>query len=107
MTDELAIACTLGATDFAARSALMGGLGADALIDARRDGTRAVLRFRALAGVRERVDAFVAAESGCCAFLTLRVTGAPGEIVLTIDAPADAEAVLADMVSAFGVGSPA
>lgn len=37
----------------------------------RNDGTRAELRFAAGAGVRERVDAIVAAESDCCAFLTM------------------------------------
>jgi hypothetical protein len=102
MPHELPIACTLNATGFAAREALMAELGRDALIDVDHAGTRAQLRFAAGAGVRRRVDAFVDGESRCCAFLTMRVTRSGDQVLLDIDAPAHAEQVLAEMVAAFG-----
>jgi hypothetical protein len=51
--------------------------------------------------VRERLEAVVAAESVCCAFLTMRVRVAPDSLALTIDAPDGAEPVLAELVGAF------
>jgi hypothetical protein len=99
--DELPIACSLSATDVLKRLQQMTDLGRDALLDSDLDGTRARLRFAAGAGIRDRVDAIVAAESSCCAFLTLRVTSEPDAVVLTIDAPEDAALVLADLVDAF------
>jgi hypothetical protein len=53
------------------------------------------------AGVRQRVDAIVAAESRCCAFLAMRVTEAPDRIVLTIQGPDGAEVVVRELVDAF------
>jgi hypothetical protein len=47
------------------------------------------------------VQRLVAAESQCCAFLTMRLDDAPGEVRLTIDAPEDAEPVLGELVNAF------
>ena len=58
-------------------------------------------RFAARPGVRDRVEAFAASERVCCAFLSLDVSAAEDEVVLTIDAPAGAEPVLAEMVAAF------
>jgi hypothetical protein len=98
---HLPIACTLGAADFADREAVMAQLGRDALVSAERDAARARLRFAADAGIRDRVDSFVAAESSCCAFLTMRVEEIDDEIVLSIEAPDDAQPVLAEMVDAF------
>ena len=102
MPQTLPIACTLNAADFSAREALIADLGRDALLDASQDGPRAVLRFAAGEGISERIDAFVAGERACCAFLTMGVTRTGDEIELRIDAPSDAEAVLAEMVAAFG-----
>jgi len=81
----------------------MAALGRDALIDRRVDGTHAQLRFAAAAGagVRERVDAIVAAESSCCAFLRLRATHAPDAVVVTVDAPEGAGSALVEWVDAF------
>jgi len=83
----------------------MAALGAAALLDVRHVGRHAELRFAARTGVRERVEAVVAAESECCAFLTMRVTGARDAIVLTIDAPEGAEPVQQELVDAFA-GAP-
>lgn len=101
MPDALPIACSLTATELPARLETLAALGRDALLDHRLEGSRAELRFAAHDGVRDRVDAAVDAESRCCAFLDMRVTEAPGAVLLTITAPAGAEPVLAELVGAF------
>jgi hypothetical protein len=101
MPTDLPIACSLSATELPARLAQISELGRDALVDARTDGTRAELRFAAGPGVRERLAEIVAAESACCAFLTMAVGETPEELVLTIEAPEGAELVLAELVDAF------
>lgn len=101
MPSELPIACSLNASELPARLAAMADLGRDALIDARTAPTRAELRFAAGAGVRARVEAIVAAESECCAFLAMHVSDEPDTVVLTIDAPEDAALVLSELVDAF------
>jgi hypothetical protein len=104
MPEELPIACSLSASDLEGRLAEMAALGRRALIDSRADGAHAQLRFAAGAGVRERVDAIVAAESQCCAFLTMRVTDGPDTVVLSVDAADGAEPVLHELVDAFQPG---
>jgi hypothetical protein len=101
MPTELPIACSLNATELPARLAEMAALGRDALLDARTGQTRAELRFAGGAGVCERAKAIVAAESQCCAFLTMAVTAESDTVLLAIDAPEGAEIVLAELVDAF------
>jgi hypothetical protein len=101
MPDDPPIACSLSAIALPVRQAQMAELGRDALVATHVAGSHAELSFAAGAGVRERVQRFVAAESECCAFLTMRVHDAPDEVRLTIDAPEEAEPVLAEFVSAF------
>jgi hypothetical protein len=101
MTDEQPIACSLNATDLSKRLGDMSALGEDALVDARTDRRRAELRFEADTDVRERLEAIVAAESSCCSFLTMSLTGESDAVVLTIDAPEGAEVVLDEIVAAF------
>lgn len=98
---ELPIVCSLSAADLSTRLREMADLGRAALIDARYEPTRADLRFAAGAGIRDRVQGIVAAESRCCAFLAMTVTGEPGSVVLTIRAPDGAEPALAELVDAF------
>lgn len=102
MPDNLPIACSLSASDMEQRLREIAALGADALIASRRVGAHAELRFAAGGGIRERVEEIVAAESRCCAFLEMRVSDGPDTVVLTLDAPEDAEPVLAEFVEAFG-----
>jgi hypothetical protein len=104
MPEELPIACSLTASEFPARMAEMAELGRDALVGARVDAGHAELRFAASDRVRPRVERFVEAESRCCAFLTFQLTDAADEVLLSIDAPAEAQGVLADLVAAFGAG---
>jgi hypothetical protein len=88
----MTIACSLNATDLAQRREEMRAV---PLL-----GARVQLRFAPTD--RERVERIVEAESRCCPFLTMDVTEKVGELVLTVDAPKGAEAVLAALVEAFG-----
>jgi len=101
MPTDLPIACSLTATELPRRLAEMADLGRAALADAHTEPLWAELRFAVGAGVRDRVQAVVAAESHCCAFLNMRVTEEPDTVVLTIEAPEGAEIVLAELVDAF------
>jgi len=98
---HLPIACSLSATELPMRLEEIADLGRTALLDVRDDGRRVRLRFATGPGVHERVDAIVAAEAECCAFLTIDVAEEPDAIVVTIDAPAGGELVLAELVEAF------
>ncbi|WP_259315349.1 hypothetical protein [Capillimicrobium parvum] len=91
----------MSASELPRRLEEMAHLGRAALVDAHADSRWAKLCFAAGAGVRDRVLAVAAAEAGCCAFLTMRVTDEPDTVVLTIDAPDGAELVLAELVAAF------
>lgn len=101
MSTALPIVCSLSAGDLAARLAQIVALGRDALLEVRHEATHAQLRFAAHDGVRARVDGIVAAESECCAFLTMRVSDLADTVVLSIDAPQGADLVLAELVGAF------
>ena len=76
----------------------MRTLGEEALIATSNDG---VVRFRAGTAVRERLEAMVAEEARCCPFLRLDLREQAGELVLTIRAPEEAEALAAELAGAF------
>jgi len=97
----LPIACTLNATDLRARGEELRALGRDALLDATEDEGRAVLRFRADPSVGKRVEAIVAAESECCAFLDFEVVHGPDTTVLTISAPNGGAEMVHELVAAL------
>jgi hypothetical protein len=101
MSTALPIACSLSAGELHVRQTHIAELGRDALVSATVDGRRADLHFKGGAAVRERVDRFVAAESECCAFLTMHAEETPSEVRLTIDAPDGAQPVLEELVAAF------
>lgn len=101
MTSEPPIACSLSAAELPARLNEMAELGRAALLDVRHEQTRAEVRFAAGAGVRDRVNGIVAAESQCCAFLAMSVRDEPDTVVLTIQAPDGADVVLQELVGAF------
>ncbi len=95
------IACTLSDDELPQRLAEIRALGRDALVSVERDHARAVLRFRPGRTVRQELERIVAAESRCCSFLDLDLTGEPPAAVLTIAAPAGAEPVMHELVEAF------
>ena len=87
MSRPLPIACTLSATDRLARGEELRALGRDGLLNGTEADGRAVLRFRPDPSVRRRVEAIVAAESECCAFLEFEVVHEDASTVVTISAP--------------------
>lgn len=101
MADDIPIACSLGAGDLAQRLTEIGEVGADSLISREADGDRHLLRFRADADSRRRLEEIVAAEAECCAFLDLALSERDGELVLSIAAPSDAKAIADGLAEAF------
>jgi hypothetical protein len=101
MTRPLPIACTLSATDLRARGEELRALGGDGLLDISEHDDRAVLRFRADPDIRTRVEAIVAAESECCAFLDFRLEHEADASVLTISAPSGGAEVVHELAAAF------
>ena len=97
----LAIACTLDGAAMSDRLAEIAALGSDALVDRQVRPGLATLRFAAREGVRERVDAIVAAESTCCAFLRFDVSEEPGAIVVRVATPEDAQVLLEEFADSF------
>jgi hypothetical protein len=84
-----------------ARLAEMAAIGGTSLLDVEAAGRHARLRFRQEPGVRDRLSSIVAAESECCAFLTMRLGDEPGATTLTINGPDGAEPVIDELVQAF------
>ncbi len=101
MTTPLPIACTLTADELPARLDEIRAVSCEALRSKHRDGTRAVLRFARAPSLRERLAAIVAAEARCCAFMTMTLADEPEAIALTIDVPADAVAILEQLLASF------
>jgi hypothetical protein len=99
------IACSLSAAELPERMAEIEAIGRDALRAVETSGTRAVLRFHAAPGIRDRLAAIVAAESRCCAFLDMELRAGANAIELTIEAPAGAEPVVHELVTAFRAGA--
>lgn len=107
MPSEERHACTLTTDELSVRVAEIRAVGALALSSARAERGQAELRFRAAPGVRARLEAIVAVEARCCAFLDLRLEDRADAHVLTIRAPAGGEPVMGELVEAFGGAAPA
>lgn len=108
MTD-LPIACTLGPAELSQRGDEIRALGRDGLEAVERGERRVALRFRPDPAIRARVEAIVAAESRCCAFLDFKIAREEDATAVTIVAPEGGEAALhqlADVFSADTVTSP-
>jgi hypothetical protein len=104
MSPDTPIACSLSADELPQRLAEIRAIGKDALVSVRPDGT---LRFRAGESTRRRLEAIIAAESQCCAFLGFELNADEGELALTIVAPDGAEPIAADLVDAFAAEAKA
>jgi hypothetical protein len=95
---RLPIACSLGADELADRLTQIRALGRDALLGVSPEGG---LRFRAGDGVRERLEAIIAAESRCCPFLGFELADQGDELVLSVTAPEGAEPIAQELVAQF------
>ena len=80
---DLPLACSLDATALEERLAEMRAVGREALLATEPDG---VMRFRATAETRERLERILAAEGECCPFLDLDLREEQGELRLTVRA---------------------
>jgi hypothetical protein len=96
------IACTLGPAEMPGRLREIAALGREALVAVERAGATATLRFAPDDGVARRLDAIVAAEARCCAFLTFERAGNGDAHVLRIAAPEEGAFMVDALVAAFG-----
>jgi hypothetical protein len=101
MPPETPIVCTLDARNRGARLAAARELGEHALVGLEVSGRRALLRFQ---GERERVDALVAAERDCCAFLEFTTTRNGEQTELEIRTPEGGEPTLRGLVAGIVAG---
>jgi hypothetical protein len=88
------IACSLTATEAAARAAQTARIAERALIDrtAVEGGQR--LRFAGGQETEAAVREIVAAEAECCPFLEMELRGAGGELELDITGPPEAQPIV-------------
>jgi hypothetical protein len=107
MTREEPIACSLGASDLRQRLSEIAAVGADSLIERSIVGDRHLLRFRSNARTRRRLEAIIAAEAQCCAFLHLSLDEQGDELALSIDAPEDGQLTADALAAAFTATRPA
>lgn len=93
--------CTLSADEMPARLREIAALGREALVAVDRAAPAATLRFRGGDDVASRLDAIVAAESRCCAFLSFERTADGATQVLRIAAPDGGRVMVDALVEAF------
>jgi hypothetical protein len=105
MTDPKPIACSLGANDLQRRLDEIAAVGAAGLTARDTEDGKHRLRFRSNPKTRRRLEEIVAAEAECCSFLDLELTERRGELVLTLTAPEDGQAVADEFAAAFAGGS--
>jgi hypothetical protein len=101
MTDQDPFACSLDSGALEQRLAAIAEIGAESLISHRAEDGRHLLRFRADAATRTRLEEIVAAEAECCSFLDLSLGQEADELVLSVAAPRDAKALADGLAEAF------
>jgi hypothetical protein len=99
--NDTAVACSLEANDLEQRLAAIAKIGSDSLLYRQFDGNRHLLGFRAGPTTRRRLEDIVAAEAKCCSFLDLSLSEKGEELVLSIAAPQDAQALADGLAGAF------
>jgi hypothetical protein len=102
MKDDTPMTCSLDVDRLERRLAAIVTIGATGLIAHDIDGSRHMLRFRASEETRRSLKAIVAAEAECCSFLDLSLSAQNDELVLSIVAPKDGQAVADELALAFG-----
>ena len=101
MTEEDPIACALDSGALAQRLAAIAEIGADSLISRHAESGRHLLLFRPEEATRRHLAEIVAAEAECCSFLELSLEQKGGELILSIAAPRDAQALADGLAGAF------
>jgi MerR family copper efflux transcriptional regulator len=101
MSQELPIACSLGADTLTARLELIAAVGAGNLLSRGTEGDTQLLSFRRDDGVRRSLEEVIAAEGECCPFLDMEIREEGGALVLVIDGPPEGASVAAELAAAF------
>ncbi|MBI1220805.1 MAG: hypothetical protein GC186_19940 [Rhodobacteraceae bacterium] len=91
--------CTLDTGEFRKRLGWISDLNRTALLDARRDGARLVLTYRA--DRADRVRKMIRQESECCGFLSFALVAGREAVTLTITAPDSATDILVAIFDPF------
>ena len=97
ITDPAPIACSLTGAEYRKRVAEIGQVARDALRERRPIDGGVRLSFEATADVRRRLEAFVAAESECCPFLTMNLRAGDGRLVLEVTGPELAAPIIEEL----------
>jgi hypothetical protein len=105
VTNEDPIACSLDVDPLEQRLAAIAEIGAESLISRRVEEDRHLLRFQKDAETRRRLEEIIAAEAECCSFLDLSLDQEEDDLLLSIAAPRDAQALADGLAGAFA-GSP-
>jgi len=95
------LACSLDTRQLKRRLAEIAAVGSASLISRDCTADRHLLRFRADATTRRRLEEIVVGEAECCSFLELSLIEDAGELVLSIGAPRDAQALADELARAF------
>jgi hypothetical protein len=98
-SDELPVACTLGATDGAARLARWRAL-SDARLNVQRTPDRVVVLYESRPDVHKELEALVAAERECCSFAEWELTRDSEHVALRVRSDAQG---LAAIVGVLGL----
>jgi hypothetical protein len=101
--ESVPVACALTAADRPAHERLLHELARHAVgVDARLGIARITFR----GAPRERLEAFVAAEAACCPFFRLALDDRDDDVLLTVSAPAEGQAVLDALAASLAGGAP-
>jgi hypothetical protein len=95
--DFTPIACSLTAAGYRQRVADTGQVARDALLERRPIGGGARLSFEETADIRRRLEAFIAAESTCCPFLTMSLESNGDRLVLDVTGPELAAPIIEEL----------
>ena len=94
MSDREPLACSLAGAEMADRQAELRALFGGRVEEAVREGHALRLQLRDSPGLAERLERAVEAERACCPFLDLAVERHAGRLVLHVDGPPEAAAMI-------------
>lgn len=101
MANDTPMTCSLDAGNLEHRLNAIAEIGKKSLVSREADGDRHLLRFRADEDSRRQLEAIVVAEAECCAFLDLSLSEESGELILSVAAPENAQALADGLATAF------
>ena len=94
---DLPIACTLSSRQYTHRIAELTSLAARALHSREQTEAGERLVFTDTPEIEQQLHAVIAAESSCCAFLTMKLERSGDGLVLDVSGPHDARPIIAEL----------